>query len=158
MSALVRKVQDGGVLRDPVKLYKLATAARSNVTPSDTLNNPMTLVSIGLALKNVGASNTVFLQYPTLPDPRDANRVIPDTAAAGILNAALVGDRPVKLTGTTGVGAELPTGTPTPSAPAPPSGTASPPASAPPPGAPVELPSTVTGQRADQQTCTKGNN
>ncbi|MCU1586382.1 MAG: lytR [Microbacteriaceae bacterium] len=163
MSALVRKVQDGGVLRDPLKLYKLATAARSNVTPTDTLNNPMTLVSIGLALKNVGAAHTVFLQYPTLADPRDANRVIPDTAAAKILNGALVSDRPVSLTGTTGVGAELPPGTstPSPSAPtpsSPPSGTASRPASVPPSGAPVELPSTVTGQTADQQTCTKGNN
>jgi LCP family protein required for cell wall assembly len=158
MSALVRKIQDGGVLRDPIKLYKLATAARSNVTPTDTLNNPLTLVSIGLALKNVGAANTVFLQYPTLADPLDQNRVIPDTTAAAILNKALVDDRPVRLTGTTGVGAELPQGTPTPSASAAPPSTANPPASGRPSGGSVELPSTVTGQRADQQTCTKGNN
>jgi hypothetical protein len=63
MSALFRKIQTDGVLRNPVKLYSLASAAIANINPSDTLN-PVTLVSTALALKGVGSANTVFLQYP----------------------------------------------------------------------------------------------
>jgi LCP family protein required for cell wall assembly len=153
MSALFRKIQTDGVLQNPVKLYSLASAALHNITPSDTLNNPVTLVSIALALKNVGSANTVFLQYPTVPDPADKNRVIPDAAASAVLNAALVADKPVKLTGSTGVGATAPTPSPTPSTSATGSATPSPSVSS-----AQDLPSSVTGQTAAEQTCTKGNN
>jgi LCP family protein required for cell wall assembly len=153
MSALFRKIQTDGVLRDPVKLYSLASAALTNITPSDTLANPITLVSMGLALKNVGAANTVFLQYPTASDPADVNRVIPDATAASILNAALVADKPVKLTGPTGVGATVPTASPAPS----PSATGSSAPSASSPSATQDLPSSVTGQTAAEETCTKRN-
>jgi hypothetical protein len=108
---------------------------------------------MGLALKNVGAANTVFLQYPTAADPADKNRVIPDATAASILNAALVADKPVKLTGSTGKGAIAPTAAPAPS----PSATGSPAPSASSPSAAQDLPSSVTGQTADQRTCTNGN-
>jgi LCP family protein required for cell wall assembly len=154
MSALFRKVQTDGVLQNPVKLYSLASAALHNITPTDTLANPVTLVSIALALKNVGAANTVFLQYPTVADPTDKNRVIPDVTAASILNAALVANKPVKLTGSTGVGATAPTPSPTPST----STTGAPTPLAPSPSSAQDLPSSVTGQTAAEETCTKGNN
>jgi LCP family protein required for cell wall assembly len=150
MSALFRKIQTDGVLQNPVKLYGLASAALHNITPTDTLTNPMTLVSIALALKNVGSANTVFLQYPTVADPTDINRVIPDASAASILNAALVADKPVKLTGPTGGGAVL---APTTSPAAP--GSPSPAPSATSPSVAQDLPSSVTGQTAAEETCTK---
>jgi LCP family protein required for cell wall assembly len=151
MSALFRKIQTDGVLQNPVKLYGLAAAALQNITPSDRLNNPVTLVSIAMALKNVGSANTVFLQYPTVADPADINRVIPDATAASILNAALDADKPVKLTGGTGGGAVLaPTTPPAPSTSAKGSPSPSPSSSS----AAQELPSSVTGQTAAEETCT----
>jgi LCP family protein required for cell wall assembly len=155
MSALARKIVSGGVLSNPVDLYQLAKAAVSNMTLSDTLTNPTTLVQIGLALKSVGLQNMVFVQYPVLTDPTDVNRVIPDETAGPILDSALVNDQPVALTGTPGRAAELATPSPTPTAPTTPS-TSSP---SPTPSAPtgtVQLPSAVTGQTAAEQTCTKG--
>ncbi|CAM5300754.1 LCP family protein [Leifsonia shinshuensis] len=170
LSALARKIVSGGVLGNPVQLYALAKAAVQNITPSDTLTNPTTLVEIALALKDTGLQNMVFLQYPAVTDPDDVNRVVPDEEASTAVNQALVNDQPVTLTGTTGRAAEDPnaTATPTP-APAPsqtPTGGAT---TAPPVGASgtpaptgasgtVELPKSVTGQTAAQQTCTKGNN
>jgi LCP family protein required for cell wall assembly len=154
MSALFRKIQTDGVLQNPVKLYGLAAAALANITPTDTLNNPVTLVSIAMALKTVGSANTVFLQYPTAADPADVNRVIPDAAAASILNAALVANRPVKLTGPTGGGATTPTASPAPSQSPSATGSPSPSSSS----AAQQLPSSVTGQTAAEETCTKGNN
>jgi LCP family protein required for cell wall assembly len=154
MSALFRKIQTDGVLQNPVKLYSLASAALHNITPSDRLKNPVTLVSIALALKSVGAANTVFLQYPAVADPADINRVIPDVTAARILNAALVANRPVKLTGSTGEGATAPTPSPAPSTSA--TGTPTPTATS--PSSAQDLPSSVTGQTAAEETCTKGSN
>ncbi len=168
LSALARKIVNGGVLANPFQLYPLAKAAATNMTLSDTLTNPTTMVQIALALKDTGLDKMTFIQYPVITDPDNVNRVIPQSYAARILDDALTKDQPVQLTGTTGRAAELnpntPTSAPTPAqtaAPAPtPGATATPaPTAAPaPPGpAPVVLPSSVTGQTAAQQTCTKGN-
>lgn len=163
LSALARTVVGGGVLGNPVKLYALAKAAVKNITPSDTLTNPTTLVQIALALKDTGLGNIVFLQYPAISDPSDPNRVIVDDNAAQAIDDALVKDVPVKLTGTTGRAAEEPNASATPSpaptetAPASPSTPAATPAPTATPTGPVALPNTITGQTAAQQTCTKGN-
>ena len=174
LSALARKIVSGGVLSNPVQLYALAKAAVNNITPSETLTNPTTLVQIALALKDTGLDNMVFVQYPAVTDPDNPNRVVPADDAADALNEALVNDQPVKLTGSTGRAAEDPTATaspapdagaggePSPVTPATPAAPAAPDTGATPAptgtGAAVELPSTITGQTAAQQTCTKGNN
>jgi LCP family protein required for cell wall assembly len=158
LSSLVRKVKSGGVLSNPLQLYSLASAAIKNMQLSDTLENPDTLISIAAALKGIPLANVAMLQYPTLADPSNPNRLIPDPGPDAAVNAALLSDQPVKLTGTTGRGAELapsaPTST-TPATPAP-SGTATP-APSPSTTAPIQLPSTITGQTAAEQTCAKGN-
>ena len=142
MSALARKVTGAGVLGNPLTLYPLAAAAVKNVTMSDTLTNPTTLVEIALALKNVGLSNMVFVQYPAVTDPSNPNRVVPQTSAAAALNSALAADKPVQLSGKVGGGAVLVPGAP--------SATATPTPDA------VVLPSAITGQTAADQTCSKG--
>ena len=165
MAALARKVESGGVLGNPVTLYSLAKAATSNMVLSDTLTNPTTLVQIALALKDTGLANMVFLQYPTVPDPQDENRVVTQSTEAKLVNAALVADQPIVLSGGPGRAAVLDQiATPTPGtvASASPSPTAVVPGS---PTAPVPtptqagavLPSSVTGQTAAEQTCSRGN-
>lgn len=158
LSALLRKITTAGVLSNPITLYSLAHAAVTNMQLSDTLTSPTTLVAIALALKNVSLSNIVFLQYPAVSDPANANRVIPDVAAATILDNALVADQPVTLTGTVGratvQNTAAPAATSTPTA----TSTSTAPATATPASSAVALPSSVTGQTAAEQTCTKGNN
>ncbi|MDY7541755.1 MULTISPECIES: LCP family protein [unclassified Cryobacterium] len=170
MAALARKVESGGVLGNPVTLYALAKAATGNMLLSDTLTNPTTLVQIALALKDTGLANMVFLQYPTVADPQDVNRVIPQSTGATIVNAALVADQPIVLSGLPGRAAVIdksaatatataiptPTPTPSPSASARTPGVATPTTTTPTPTGAV-LPSTVTGQTAAEQTCSKGN-
>jgi LCP family protein required for cell wall assembly len=167
LSALARKVVSGGVLANPLQLYGLAKAATNNMKLSDTLD-PTTMVQIGLALKDTGLENVVFVQYPAVTDPDNINRVVPYKSAATALSNALVNDLPVTLTGSTGRAAEDPAATATPTPTAPPVDPAVPATPAAPvdptapatPGAttPVALPSSITGQTAAQQTCTKGNN
>jgi LCP family protein required for cell wall assembly len=165
LSALARKLTSAGVLSNPVQLYSIAKAAASSMTLSDGLSNPTTMVAIALALKDVGLSNMVFLQYPTSSDPDNPNRVIPIPSSAVILNSALVADQPVQLTGKVGRAAELdpnatasaiPTPTPSVTTKAGAKSTATPTPSVSAPTTPaVVLPSTITGQTADQQTCSK---
>ena len=157
LSALTRKITSGGVLNNPLTLYKLAHSALSNMQLSDTLTNPSTLVSIALALKGINLSKIVFLQYPTVADPADPNRVVPLASAAAALTAALRSDQPISLTGKLGRAAiadpaVVATATPIPSASGVPS-TAAAPAPAP---TSIALPSTISGQSADQTTCTQG--
>jgi LCP family protein required for cell wall assembly len=165
MAALARKVESGGVLGNPVTLFSLAKAATSNMVLSDTLTNPTTLVQIALALKDTGLANMVFLQYPTVADPQDVNRVVPQSTGAELVNAALTADQPIVLSGLPGRAAVLdPSATPAPAPPRPaspspsasvPATTAGPAPTPTPTGA--VLPASVTGQTAAEQTCSKGN-
>ena len=90
MSRLARKLMSEDVLSDPATLYKLATTAVDNITPSKSLTNPLTLVQIALAVKNVPFDEIVFVQYPVLADPYDPTKVVPNKAAA---DAAVGGAR-----------------------------------------------------------------
>jgi LCP family protein required for cell wall assembly len=153
LSALARKLTSSGVLRNPVALYSIAKSAANNMTLSSSLANPNAMVSIALALKDIGLANVVFVQYPTVPDPQAAGRVLAVQSAAAVLNGALVADQPVRLSGSLGRAAILdPNATPAPAS----TPTSSTTPSTPPSGTgAVVLPPAVTGQTADQQTCSK---
>jgi LCP family protein required for cell wall assembly len=169
LSALMRKISSGGVLNDPLVLFKLANTALKNMQFSDTLAQPTTMMAIAVALKGIPLSNIVFVQYPTKTNPAYPDRVVQEQPADTILGQALSSDRPIVLTGQLGRAAILapqtstpaPSATPTPSRSAKPTkgGVTSAPtvAATPTPTAtPVALPSDVTGQTAAQETCTKG--
>jgi LCP family protein required for cell wall assembly len=156
LSSLVRQVKSGGVLSNPLQLYGLADAAVKHMTLSDTLEAPATLISMAVALKDIPLSNVVMLQYPTVVDPTNVNRVVPNIAADQAVNAALLSNESVRLSGTTGRGSEVAPSKPTPK----PTGTStnSPsPAPTTPASPSIVLPAIVTGQTAAQTTCAKGN-
>jgi len=158
MSRLARKLVSEEVLSNPGTLYKLATTAVDNITPSQTLTNPLTLVQIALAVKNVPFNEIVFVQYPVIEDPADPNRVVPNKSAAEELWAALEANQPLELTGDVSQGDGVVVVEP--ETPAEPSVEAPvPDASATPAPTPttVELPSTIAGQTAAQETCSNGN-
>lgn len=172
LSSLVRKVKSAETLTNIGTLYGLARATLGNMVLSNELNNLNTIVQIGSALKDVDIADVVFVQYPTF---LDSGGVVPDTASAAILASALQNDQPLALSGTTGQGATVdPAATPAeaavpvePAAPVDPTAdpVATDPAATDPaasvPVTPtdaskVALPNSVTGQSADQQTCSVG--
>jgi LCP family protein required for cell wall assembly len=166
MSALMRQMVSKGTLSNPVKLYGLASAALQSVQKSPSLDVP-TLVKIGLAVKNIGLGNIVFLQYPSVEDPADSARLLPDPNGVAILKNALATNQAIQLSpGSLGQSAQLATpstsagAATTPSSPpatkapsAPSSGTTTP--SAP---STAVLPSTSTGQSAAEETCSARGN
>jgi anionic cell wall polymer biosynthesis LytR-Cps2A-Psr (LCP) family protein len=161
LSALARTVKSDGVLSNPLKLYGLARAGTASMKLSDTLAHLDTMVAISLAVKNIPLANIVMFQYPSGTSPLYPDRVVPSTGADAVVNTALQNDQRLHLTGTTGRASELAPGQTTPPTTSPtiPS-TASPratPTTSPTQAVTVQLPSTVQGQSADQQTCSKGN-
>lgn len=150
MSRLAKKILSAEVLSDPAALLRLSNTVADNIVPSDTLSNPMTLVQLGLALRTVPLDDFVFLQYPTVADPDDSDRVVPDQDAAAALWAALASNQQLEITGGAssngGVDEVDPTTSPAPETSAPTDGTAAP--------APrATLPPEITGQSVDQSTC-----
>lgn len=157
MSRLARKLVSEEVLTNPATLYRLATTAVDNITPSQSLTNPLTLVQIALAVKNVPFEEIVFIQYPVVDDPADRNRVVPNADAAEALWAALETNQPLQLTGDVSQGDGVVVVEPTePTEPAP-DPSATPGATPAPTETAVALPSEIAGQTAAQETCSNGN-
>jgi LCP family protein required for cell wall assembly len=144
LSSLVRTIQSADTLANPVKVYALAKAAADNILLSESLKSITTIASLGMALKNVDVSKVVFVQYP---NHLDGDGVSPTVADAEVLMSALREDRPVALTGDTGLGSEASAEQAAPDEAA----SEAPPAD----GEAVELPSNVHGQTAAQVTCSK---
>ena len=170
LSSMMRTIISGGTLSSPTTLYKLASAALSNMTLSTSLSSPDTLVSLALALKDLTPADIVFVQYPVVDDPDQAGRVVPSETDAATLQAALQSDQKFTL-GDESAGrgstvdqsapapeAAAPAETPTPSADGATPGTgADTGAAAPAPTpTPTALPSTITGQTAAEATCSVG--
>ncbi|MFT4210889.1 MAG: LCP family protein [Microbacterium sp.] len=162
MSSLVRKIVSEGTLSNVATLYSLATTIVENVTLSTSLSNPLTLVQLALTLKGVSYDDIVFVQYPTTADPEDSNRVVPNTSAASVLLEAVDANQQLILTGDTSAnGGTVSTGTvetptddtaTTSTETATPSDTTTTSSSD-----AVELPSSISGQTAAEQTCSVGN-
>lgn len=157
MSSLARKLRSEEVLSDPATLYKLATTAVDNITPSQSLTNPMTLVQIALAVKDVPFEEINFVQYPVFTDPADSDRVVPNHDAADKLWAALEANEPIELTSDPNLTGGVVTVDPQP--------TEEPVETAPTPGA-TDTPAPtqtavplddIPGQSAADQTCSAGN-
>jgi LCP family protein required for cell wall assembly len=169
MSSMVRKLQSGEVLSNYPVLLNLANTAIRQVNEqqlvlSESLTNPQRMVQIAMAVADVPYEDIVFVQYPTYYAP-GGSRVLPVSAAADVLFTALAENKPIRLTGEVsgGNGVEIvgeageetpaPTETPAPSE----TGEATPDASetpAPDDSDAVDLPSEITGQSANEVTCT----
>lgn len=150
MSSLVRKVTSEQVLTNPGLLLKLARTILGAVDPSTTLTNPVTLVQMGLALKDIPTSDYVFVQYPVADAPNNPNRVVPITSAADELFDTIARNEPLVLADPGGEATEE---TPAPEVPDP----EAPITETPAPGEETAvLPPAVSGTTGDTEGCATG--
>ena len=157
LSRLLNKVRSEEVLSNPGTLLGLANTAVNNVTPSESLADPVRIAQLAYTLKDVPLSEITFVQYPVLTDPDDDNKVIPDTDGAAVLWDALARNAPIALTGELGAneGVTLDPSAPTAEPVAPTTPTPGTTDATPAPEV-VELPQNVSGSKADQATCSVG--
>jgi LCP family protein required for cell wall assembly len=99
LSSLVRTLKSGDTLGDPTKVYNLATAATKNMTLSESLADPKTLVSIAFALKDIPLANVVFVQFPSVTDPANRNKVVPSETRSARLWSLIGDDEAFTLSG-----------------------------------------------------------
>ena len=150
LSALLRQVTSSGTLTNPGRLLDLAEAAAKNMVLSSDLGQTGTLVSMALALKSIPLSRIAFVQYPSTPKTIHGQDVtLPLTGDADTLMQALAQDEAVAAGG---LGSAAVAG---PSSGSTPSPTPSPSASST-VSTPVPLPTTISGQSAQEQTCSAG--
>lgn len=152
MSSLVRKLISGQVLGNVGTMLKLADVGLNNLEASTSLANPMTIAQIALAVKDVPFQDIVFVQYPTMYDPADTNRVIPDKRNAKILWDAISANKQLQITHENNKNDGVVVKEPDPGA-----TTAPTPSPTDTPSDVVVLPSSITGTSAAQVTCSNGN-
>ena len=150
LASLMRTIKSSQTLNNPIKVIALAQAAAANMKLSTELAQTSTMVSMALALRGIPLDRIAFVQYPSHPATvRGQSVTLPDTADAAVLTNALAADQAVVTQQLGGAavanGTPAPSATPTPSASATPNG-----------GVPVPLPSSISGQAADQSTCSSG--
>ncbi len=158
MSSLSRKLISGEVLGNVPVMLKLASTAVDNIEPSQSLVDPMKIVQIALAVKSVPFEDIVFVQYPTVADPDNPNRVVPDETAATALWDALAANKQLQIThqntANDGVVVQEPETPVEPVEPAPEATEGATPA---PTETVVALPEEIRGNSAAQRTCSNGN-
>ena len=157
LSSLIRTIKSGNTLGNPLKVYAMAKAVAGNMQLSTSLNSLDAMASMAFALKDIPLANIAFVSYPSgATTMGGVGGVAPRKAEAKILMDAIAADAQIVVTGDPGGGAQA--GEDVEETPAPaPSGSASP-SGTPDEAAVVELPPTITGQPASEQTCTIGNN
>jgi LCP family protein required for cell wall assembly len=77
-SSLIQKVESQGTLSDPLKLYDIANTATQAVTVDPGLGSISRLLSLAATLRHLHAKNVTFITMPTIPDPANTNRLLPD--------------------------------------------------------------------------------
>jgi LCP family protein required for cell wall assembly len=99
LSSLVRKLESGGTLSNPVTVYKLAQAATSSMQLSQSLDSVTAMTQIALALKSIPPSHVVFVQYPGSTGGAGiyAGKVQPDAALGNQLFSLIKADTPFTL-------------------------------------------------------------
>jgi anionic cell wall polymer biosynthesis LytR-Cps2A-Psr (LCP) family protein len=150
LSSLMRTIKSSQTLDNPLKLIALAQAAAANMKLSTGLAQTSTMASMALALRGIPLDRIAFVQYPSHPTTVHGQSVtLPDTGDAAVLTTALAADQAVvtQKLGSAAVanGPSTPSSSPSPSSSATPKG-----------GVPVPLPSSISGQAADQSTCSAG--
>ena len=94
MSALVRTLQQDGVLNDVGKLYGLAQVAAQTMVLSTSLGSVDVMVAMARALRGIPNEDIVFIQYPVIDaDPElYPGRVVPNESLAADVIARLQAD------------------------------------------------------------------
>ncbi len=84
LAAVQRKVESAGTLFNPVTLYHLADTATKVVTVDTGLASVSDLARLAVTVAKVPTNRTTFVTMPTVPDPQNANVVIPAASAQAL--------------------------------------------------------------------------
>jgi LCP family protein required for cell wall assembly len=84
-SSLIQKIESQGTLENPVELYDIANTATQSVTVDPGLGSISRLLSLAETLRHLRTKNVTFITMPTLVDPANNNRLLPEEPEDDIL-------------------------------------------------------------------------
>ncbi|MEU5343455.1 MULTISPECIES: LCP family protein [unclassified Streptomyces] len=82
MNSMIRGLKEQNVFTDTGRLMGLAEAATKSLTVSEEIGTVKKLYDLGMQLKTVPTNRITMTTMPNVPDPLDANHVVPAGADA----------------------------------------------------------------------------
>jgi LCP family protein required for cell wall assembly len=77
-SSLIQKVKSENTLENPVELYDIANIATQALTVDPGLGSVPKLLSLADTLRNLHTNNVTFITMPTILDPANNDRLLPE--------------------------------------------------------------------------------
>jgi LCP family protein required for cell wall assembly len=93
ISSLMQKVEHENLLDDPVTLLKLADVATKDVTVDSGLGSVSALLKQAYGMKSLKTSDVTFVTMPTVEDPDNTNRLLPEYPEDDIIWQMLKNDQ-----------------------------------------------------------------
>lgn len=84
-SSLIQKIESQGTLENPVQLYDIANTATQSVTVDPGLGSIAKLLSLAATLRRLHTKNITFITMPTILDPANNDRLLPEEPEDDIL-------------------------------------------------------------------------
>jgi LCP family protein required for cell wall assembly len=78
ISSLMQKVEQENIFADPLTLASLADAVTKDVTVDSSLGSVSALLEQAYGLRNIKTSDIEFITMPTIEDPQNLNRLLPE--------------------------------------------------------------------------------
>ena len=85
MSSVIQKVNSQGILSNSVQLLKIADVATRALTVDQGLDSVSKLLGLARSLTGLHAKNVTLLTMPTVTDPADVNRLLPEEPADDVI-------------------------------------------------------------------------
>ncbi|MER6629670.1 LCP family protein [Streptomyces sp. NPDC000987] len=95
LNSMIRKLKDQNVFTDTGRLTDLAEAATKSLSVSEEIGTVKKLYDLGAQLKSVPTNRITSVTMPNVPDPGNADHVVPDGASAEQLWRMLRDDVPL---------------------------------------------------------------
>ena len=85
VSSVIQKVNSQGILDNSVELLKIADVATRALTVDQGLDSAGKLLGLARSLTGLHAKNVTLLTMPTVTDPADTNRLLPEEPADDVI-------------------------------------------------------------------------
>jgi LCP family protein required for cell wall assembly len=84
-SSLIQKVKSENTLENPLEMYDIANIATKALTVDSGLGTVAKLLSLASTLRNLHTNNVTFITMPTILDPANNDRLLPEQPEDDIL-------------------------------------------------------------------------
>jgi LCP family protein required for cell wall assembly len=94
MSSVIQKVNSHGLLDNSVRLLSIADTATKALTVDQGLDSASKLLSLGRSLTRLSARNVTLMTLPTVADPANPDRLLPEEPQDDIIFQMILDGQP----------------------------------------------------------------